>query len=235
MKKSEDIKELIAAMVKFNGEITRISKDAQNPFFKNNYATLDQIIDNVRPVLASHGLVIMQDVSTEESGSITVSTSLFHETGQFIESTGTTLKPEKQNPQGIGSAISYAKRYDLTTILSLNTGEDDDGQHASQKSSGNSASGNQSNRSNVKEPIKKPAPKPKTSSLTQQSEIERKAKEYIKIQGTGTISALMEFLKISDIKLISENHAKVSIKKLDEIIAAAKKKQEADTLKELQE
>ena len=226
MNKSESVTELIASLVKFNKEVTTIAKDAKNPFFKNNYATLDQIIEQVRPILSSHGLVVMQDVSSQDDGKVTVKTSLFHESGQYIETSGTSLKLAKNDAQGAGAGITYARRYDLSAALSLNTGEDDDG---------NSASGNQSNRSNVKEPIKKPAPKPKTSSLTQQSEIERKAKEYIKIQGTGTISALMEFLKISDIKLISENHAKVSIKKLDEIIAAAKKKQEADTLKELQE
>lgn len=226
MNKSESVTELIASLVKFNKEVTMIAKDAKNPFLKNNYATLDQIIEQVRPILSTHGLVVMQDVSSQDDGKVTVKTSLFHESGQYIETSGTSLKLAKNDAQGAGAGITYARRYDLSAALSLNTGEDDDG---------NSASGNQSNRSNVKEPIKKSAPKPKTSSLTQQSEIERKAKEYIKIQGTGTISALMEFLKISDIKLISENHAKVSIKKLDEIIAAAKKKQEADTLKELQE
>ena len=226
MIKSESIKSLVGSLVKFNQEVTKISKDAKNPFFKNDYATLDQIIGQVRPILASHGLVVMQDVSGGGDGIVTVKTLLLHESGEYMETTGTTLKLAKNDPQGTGAGVTYARRYDLSAALNLNTGEDDDG---------NSASGNQSNRSNVKAPKSKPAPKPKTSSLTQQSEIERKAKEYIKIQGTGTISALMEFLKISDIKLISENHAKVSIKKLDEIIAAAKKKQEADTLKELQE
>lgn len=229
MNKSESVKELIPSLVKFNQEVTMIAKDAKNPFFKNNYATLDQIIEQVRPLLSSHGLVVMQDVSSQDDGKVTVKTSLFHESGEYIESTGTSLKLAKNDPQGAGAGITYARRYDLSALLSLNTGEDDDG---------NSASGNQPNRQQSKQPPKqqlRTQSKPKTATMAQQNEIERKAKEYMKIQGTGTMSQLMDFLNISDLKLITENYANKSIKKLDEIIAFANKNKEEDIKKELSE
>lgn len=207
MNKSEDVKDLVAALVKFNLEVTKISKDAKNPFFKNNYATLDQIIDQVRPILASHGLVVMQDVSSDDDGRVTVKTSVMHESGQFIESSGTTLKLAKNDPQGAGAGITYGRRYDLSAVLSLNTGEDDDG---------NSASGNK--------PLPRPQKQPKQATASQRSEIENKAKEYVKLREKGTVQQVLEHLKIGDLKLIGANHATTSIKRLDLMIEKAKEK-----------
>lgn len=207
MNKSEDVKDLVAALVKFNLEVTKISKDAKNPFFKNNYATLDQIIDQVRPILASHGLVVMQDVSSDDDGRVTVKTIVMHESGQFIESSGTTLKLAKNDPQGAGAGITYGRRYDLSAVLSLNTGEDDDG---------NSASGNK--------PLPRPQKQPKQATASQRSEIENKAKEYVKLREKGTVQQVLEHLKIGDLKLIGANHATTSIKTLDAMIEKAKEK-----------
>ncbi|MGF9909526.1 ERF family protein [Brevibacillus porteri] len=129
MNKSESIKELASALAKFNGEVSRIAKDANNPFFKNKYATLDQIIDEVRPNLTSHGLSIIQ-IPCGEGEHITLKTVLMHESGEWIESEPLSMKPVKNDPQSIGSAITYARRYSLSAFLSLNTGEDDDGNAA---------------------------------------------------------------------------------------------------------
>lgn len=130
MNKSETITKLAPALISFNSEVSKISKDAENPFHKNNYATLDQIVDEVRPVLQENKLAIIQNVSGDD-GVITVKTTLLHESGEYIESTGTTLRLAKNDPQGAGAGITYARRYDLSAFLSLNTGEDDDGNSAS--------------------------------------------------------------------------------------------------------
>ncbi|HDR8155588.1 TPA: ERF family protein [Bacillus cereus] len=129
MNKSETITELAKALVKFNSEVNKIAKDADNPFFKNNYATLDTIIDEIRPILSKHGLSIMQ-IPSGDGQNVTLKTLLLHESGEWIESDELTMKPVKNDPQAVGSCITYARRYSLAAFLSLNTGEDDDGNSA---------------------------------------------------------------------------------------------------------
>jgi predicted regulator of amino acid metabolism with ACT domain len=127
--KSETITELAKALVKFNSEVNKIAKDADNPFFKNNYATLDTIIDEIRPILSKHGLSIMQ-IPSGDGQNVTLKTLLLHESGEWLESDELTMKPVKNDPQAVGSCITYARRYSLAAFLSLNTGEDDDGNGA---------------------------------------------------------------------------------------------------------
>jgi hypothetical protein len=131
MKKSESIKEIAISLAKFNGEIGRIQKDGSNPFFKSSYATLDNIIDNVRPILQKHGLSIIQSTICEDE-KVGVSTLLIHESGEWMETEPLMMKPVKIDPQQAGSVISYLRRYSLTSFLSLSlgTGPDDDGNAA---------------------------------------------------------------------------------------------------------
>ncbi|OMD92742.1 ERF family protein [Paenibacillus odorifer] len=128
--KSESIVNLAKSLVAFNKEVKIIEKDGKNPHFKNDYATLDTIINEVRPVLAKHGLVIMQ-FPGGDGDKYTLRTMLMHESGEWIESEPLTMRPVKNDPQGIGSCTTYARRYSLSAMLSLNTGEDDDGEGAS--------------------------------------------------------------------------------------------------------
>ncbi|NJJ38577.1 ERF family protein [Paenibacillus apii] len=128
--KSESIVNIAKALVAFNLEVKIIEKDAKNPHFKNDYATLDNIVDEVRPLLAKHGLVIMQ-FPGGDGEKYTLRTMLVHESGEWIESEPLTMRPTKNDPQGIGSCTTYARRYSLSAMLSLNTGEDDDGEQAS--------------------------------------------------------------------------------------------------------
>lgn len=141
MNKSGTITELAKALVKFNLEVNKIAKDADNPFFKNNYATLDTIIDEIRPILSKHGLSIMQ-IPSGDGQNVTLKTLLLHESGEWLESDELTMKPVKNDPQAVGSCITYARRYSLAAFLSLNTGEDDDNRatygKANPKSKGNS-------------------------------------------------------------------------------------------------
>ncbi|HDR7711229.1 TPA: ERF family protein [Bacillus cereus] len=129
MNRSETITELSKALVKFNSEVNKIAKDANNPFHKNTYATLDTIIDEVRPLLSQNGLSIMQ-IPSGDGQNVTLKTLLLHASGEWLESDALTMKPVKNDPQAIGSCVTYARRYSLAAFLSLNTGEDDDGNHA---------------------------------------------------------------------------------------------------------
>lgn len=131
MKTSQDITEITKALVAFHSEVGRIQKDGTNPHLRNRYATIDQIIEEIRPILASHGLFIMQLPTNSEAGEIQMTTRIYHTSGQWMQSPTLTINPQKKDAQGIGSAITYARRYSLTSFLGLNTGEDDDGHRAS--------------------------------------------------------------------------------------------------------
>lgn len=132
MNTSEQINEIAKALAEFNKEITRISKDASNPFHKNQYATLDNILDTIRPILSKNGLSIMQ-LPSGDGQTIEMRTLLIHTSGQFIESPIMTMRATKNDAQALGSLITYAKRYQIGAILGLSTGDvDDDGNSASQ-------------------------------------------------------------------------------------------------------
>ncbi len=140
MRKSDSIKQIGSALAKFNGEITSIAKDAENPQFKSEYVTLDALIEATRPILQANGLSILQFPLTREDGQIGVQTVLLHDSGEFIESEPLYMLPTRiakgggyeiaKDPQAAGSVISYLRRYSYQAILNLNTGEDDDANKA---------------------------------------------------------------------------------------------------------
>lgn len=131
-KKSESIKELAIALAKFNMKVKRIEDDSTNPHFKNKYASLDGIMDEIRPLLAEEGLSILQ-MPAGDGENFKLTNLLVHISGEWIESDSITMRPTKNDPQGVGSAITYARRYGVSSFLGLSTGEkDDDGNAASQ-------------------------------------------------------------------------------------------------------
>ena len=121
MKKSESVKEICKALICFKIKVEGIRKDAKNPFFKSTYASLGNIIDAIEEPLAESGLAVMQ-FPTGDNG---LTTLVMHESGEWIES-NYTMTPVKNDPQGIGSCITYQKRYALTAALLLNILEKDD-------------------------------------------------------------------------------------------------------------
>lgn len=131
MQTSTSIKDIALALSKAQAEFPAISKDAKNPFFKSNYATLDKVIETVKPILAKHGLAISQGNEATESGLI-VTTILMHISGEWIRSE-LSMPVVKNDPQGFGSTQSYGRRYSYASILGLATESDDDANSASQK------------------------------------------------------------------------------------------------------
>ena len=127
MNKSDTINDLAAALVKAHAEIHAVKKDAANPFFKSKYATLDSVVDAVKPPLLKQGIVVLQGVHDAEHG-VAVETMLLHSSGQWISST-LRLPASKEDAQGYGSAISYGRRYGLMAICGV-PAEDDDGNAA---------------------------------------------------------------------------------------------------------
>src|SRR5215467_8695046 len=121
MEKSESIKNLAAALVKFQGKIKTIAKTADNPFFNSKYATLADVISETREPLAANGLSVTQFPSGEDC----LTTILMHTSGEYIMDS-VKLAFEKRTPQGQGGAIKYMRRYAYESVLALVTDEPDD-------------------------------------------------------------------------------------------------------------
>lgn len=114
------------ALIAFHKEIGKIKKDATNPFFKNEYATLSTILGAIKDPLHNAELTFVQFPDGENG----LTTRLMHASGEWMEATY-TMVPAKNDPQGLGSAISYQRRYSLGAVLGLNIDNDDDGNAAS--------------------------------------------------------------------------------------------------------
>lgn len=113
------------ALVAAIGDLSNVAKTAANPYFKSKYAPLDAIIEATRPILLKHGLAVSQTPLFME-GTAGVETTILHKSG--YSTTSTLLLPLKdQSPQGVGSAITYARRYALAAVLGIASEDDDDG------------------------------------------------------------------------------------------------------------
>jgi hypothetical protein len=134
MDKSDSIKELATALNIAQGCMSGAKKSASNPFFKSKYADLKEVIDVAKGPLSENGLSFSQ-FPISDDGKCGVETILMHSSGEWI-SNKLLLACSKQDPQGYGSAISYAKRYSLQAILGCPS-EDDDGNAATLAVKGN--------------------------------------------------------------------------------------------------
>lgn len=121
---SSSLDKIAPAVLAAQKELGSVKKGAKNPFFKSSYADLTSVIEALKDVVNKNGLSIIQ---TQRDGDVL--TTLLHSSGQYISS-ATQIKCAKENdPQALGSAISYARRYGLQSILCL-PAQDDDGEGA---------------------------------------------------------------------------------------------------------
>jgi len=128
METSQEFKELAAAMLKFQTLVHPITKDATNPHFKKQYASLSGIKDTINDVLLECGLLVTQHPQPDGI----LETMIIHaDSGQWMRSK--IEMPNQGGPQAVGSAITYARRYALSAILFLTTEDDDDGNSAQTK------------------------------------------------------------------------------------------------------
>jgi len=127
--KSEQINELAAALAKAQGQIEGAKKSSSNPFFKSKYADLAECWNTCREALTANEIsVIQMPEEINENGRLNITTMLAHSSGQYISST-LTMTVTKLDPQAIGSAITYGRRYALAAMVGL-AQEDDDGEKA---------------------------------------------------------------------------------------------------------
>jgi len=134
MKSSDAINEIALAMAKAQGTMKPAAKDAKNPFYNSYYSDISSIWESIRIPLSTNGITVLQDVTNAEKG-IAIVTRLCHSSGQWIEFGPLTVPLSKQDAHGIGSAISYAKRYALSAAVGVvSSDEDDDGNSAIDRS-----------------------------------------------------------------------------------------------------
>jgi hypothetical protein len=133
MTHSDSIAKIASALVKAQGELNAVPKDGTNPHFRSKYATLHGIVESTRDTLRKHGLAVVQTFAQTDGTYIDLTTTLLHESGEWLQGT-LTMRPSKADPQGLGSAATYARRYALSAILGIVTDDDDDGNMASQPS-----------------------------------------------------------------------------------------------------
>lgn len=125
--RSEQLGELFAALAKAQGAMEHAAKDRTNPHFRARYATLASCLEACRKPLADNGLAVTQPVTLKD-GWIEVHTLLGHSSGQWL-SNSLAIPVTKQDAQGVGSAITYGRRYGLCAMVGV-APDDDDGEAA---------------------------------------------------------------------------------------------------------
>lgn len=128
MKTSESITNISKALVAFGQSMPKVPKDKINPHFKSKYASLSIMIEKATPILAANKLAIVQQIDGD-----CMTTTLLHESGEYITATAAMPCANPSNPQAMGSAITYARRYAYGSILSLDIDDDDDANAATEQ------------------------------------------------------------------------------------------------------
>lgn len=127
MQRSESIADIAAALALAQAEIENATKNAANPHFRSRYADLAEVLNTARPVLAKHGIAVVQSTSYADK-LVHVDTLLTHKSGQWLESHA-SAPIGKDDVQGVGSVTTYLRRYSLAAMVGI-AQEDDDGESA---------------------------------------------------------------------------------------------------------
>ena len=129
MNKSESIAGLAAALAKAQGQMKGAVKDSANPFFKSKYADLASVVEAIRAAFSANGLSYIQTVQSSDLDEVRVETMILHSSGEWISCGVLALPVSKNDAQGYGSALTYARRYSLSAAVGV-APEDDDGNAA---------------------------------------------------------------------------------------------------------
>lgn len=214
MQHSDSTKELWGAFAKFRAQVKQPQKTANNPYFNSKYVTLEGVMQAVDAALPGTGLAYCQLVENCENG-VSVSTLITHSSGEWMLVDPLTLTPTKRDPQGQGSAITYAKRYQLSAAFGISSDIYDDGnagtfedrnmdnrqqsgyqRHPSRNSSYRRQNTNQGNRTSSQPSTPQQA---QERPLTVDEAIELgKAKKYKEPNSQTVVSAYDLLIKVKD-------------------------------------
>ena len=120
------MKELLKKIDKVKKGIGKVVKDKENPFYKSRYTDINSLLEQIEPLLEKEGLLLLQPIRDSKVSSVIIDL----ENGEEYESS--MILPELSDPQKMGSAVTYYRRYTLTSLLAIQS-EDDDGNLASGK------------------------------------------------------------------------------------------------------
>lgn len=198
----EQIAEMFADYAKYFGEVTNPWNTMTNAFLKNKYAPLNEVLNTVRPVLAENGFSVIQTPKVDEKGDVLVQTILMHKSGAMISFPSLKSKAVKADIQGLGAAITYLRRFAISSILGVASENDDDGDSNSSKN-------------------KKPT-KPTANKLTEEQQILRtnliKLCADLTAKDSSNKSKIIESLKqleptgnVNKLKTEEEFHAAIKI------------------------
>jgi hypothetical protein len=205
MKTSESIAKISPALVGAKQHVKNAVKDATNPFFnktgkKPDYATLESVLDAITDAIKEAKIFPLQSPEIKEDGGMVLTTRLIHETGEWIE-WESPLLVTKNDMQGIGSAITYMRRFSLAAAFGI-TQVDDDGNAASSKDTKPPEEEKQKGKGNVAPPKAKSPDKSTVEKLLrslskiQVSESAIKLKYNIKTIDELTVDQLNELSKL---------------------------------------
>lgn len=207
---SETIGKLAEALAKAQGNMSAAAKDGKANYGK--YATLDSVWDAARKPLSDNGLAVTQ--ATDMAGdSMVLVTTLMHASGEWIGGVY-PVRPVQNTPQGMGSAITYARRYSLSALLGLTADDDDDGNAAS----GQQAAARQAEQRQVNGNGAKPAAQPATAPAPQ--------------NGNGPSEKQMKMLYALGIKLYGKDHWDAKRAELVKAITKSRSDSAADMTKD---
>jgi len=213
---SENINELAKALSLAQGQMETAKKDSENPFFKSRYADLASVWETCREPLSKNGLAVVQTMDYTETGLNLIITTLMHSSGQWIRGT-LAISPVKNDPQSMGSAITYGRRYSLMAIVGIAPADDDAEDAMSRdkpKPPGNS----------VQPP--KPAPEKGKLSDSRIEKIQQISEWLMKIAGDNTeaaVALLQEYTAYKDFKGFRTTKGLESIKNDNRFYAIYKK------------
>lgn len=145
---------LVSALIKAHKDMPDLIKDASNPHFKSTFSSLPNVIETVTDSLHKHGLVVFQIGEVDEGGRAVLTTVLKHTSGESISSSLPLRAANPDNPQQLGSSITYMRRYGLLAILNL-AADDDDGETATGRGGNSSTGSSTTKRGGVSEAQKK--------------------------------------------------------------------------------
>ena len=123
--KSNKIDKLAGSLAKAQSEMGGVAKGKTNPFYKSSYADINSCIEACMPALNKHGLSISQGNRFCNTSGYYITTTLLHESGQWLRSEIRMPLTNKKDAQEIGSACTYGRRYGLTSMVGLAQVDDD--------------------------------------------------------------------------------------------------------------
>jgi hypothetical protein len=197
MKHSESIALLAGALAKAQLQIEPASKNATNPHFRSHYADLASIWDACRGPLNTNGLSIVQFPCDGDVGRTGLCTMLLHSSGEWISEVVTT-RSQKDDPQGLGSALTYLRRYALAAVVGVTATEDDDGNAASTPANARVAA--PAPRPYIPPPVSPPAVNAPAPSKPVSQPVSQPVAKPVQTAtaATSAVQAIVEFYKVDE-------------------------------------